>query len=129
MKTKSIAFLALLVVQVFVSIVYKISQTKGKYTYSPLSVIASAEFIKLCMSITALCFQLDLNTKSLSFVEKITSRLNASRLLIIKEVNATFILLTCGLASLYLINNQLAFVLFLFVNIALISISEECRNV
>ena len=47
--SKLFAFLSLLVVQVVVSVIYKFSQTKGKYTYSPLSAIASAEFIKLCM--------------------------------------------------------------------------------
>ncbi|CAF4962911.1 unnamed protein product, partial [Rotaria socialis] len=39
---KLLAFIALLIVQIVVSVVYKFSQTKGDYAYSPLSAIASA---------------------------------------------------------------------------------------
>ena len=125
--TKLIAFLGFLMVQVFVSIVYKFSQIKGTYSYSPLSVIASSEFIKLYTSITALTLQVTvpatINTTSLLNI--IFSRLTVSCQLIGREVNRTFIMFTCGLALLYLINNQLAFVLFLFVDMASISIFKS----
>ena len=62
--TKILAFLVLLFVQVLVSIVYKFSQTKGKYTYSPLSAIASAEFIKLCISLTFIWLSVSIDDSS-----------------------------------------------------------------
>jgi UDP-sugar transporter A1/2/3 len=117
---KILAFLSLLIVQVLVSIAYRFSQTNGRYAYSPLSAIASAEFIKLCISCTLLLYSTSTDeiTTAFSFSNMIYSRLSVCYTLFQQEVRKTFILYTFGLALLYVINNQLAFILFLHVNIA-----------
>ncbi len=48
---KKFAFVGLLCIQLLVSIVYKYSQTKGKYAYWPLAIIDCAEAIKLRINI------------------------------------------------------------------------------
>ena len=49
---KVLAFLSLVVVQVCVGVVYKLSQQNGSYRYNPSSALTIAEVIKLCMSLT-----------------------------------------------------------------------------
>jgi UDP-sugar transporter A1/2/3 len=122
-----LAFLSLLIIQVFISIVYKFSQTKGTYAYSPLSAIASAEFIKLCISLTFLLCSVSIDeiTTSFSVSNTISSRLLACYRLFQQEVKKMFIVYTFGLSLLYVINNQLAFVLYLYVDIASISMFKS----
>ena len=125
--TKILAFLVLLLVQVFVSIVYKFSQTKGKYTYSPLSAIASAEFIKLCISLTFIWLSVSIDDSSSN--NKIYNRFLACYAWFRKEVQSIFIAYTFGLALLYVINNQLAFVLYLYVDMASISMFKSFSSI
>jgi len=125
--TKILAFLVLLLVQVLVSIVYKFSQTKGKYTYSPLSAIASAEFIKLCISLTFIWLSVSIDDSSSN--NKIYNRFLACYAWFRKEVQSIFIAYTFGLALLYVINNQLAFVLYLYVDMASISMFKSFSSI
>ena len=125
--TKILAFLVLLFVQVLVSIVYKFSQTKGKYTYSPLSAIASAEFIKLCISLTFIWLSVSIDDSSSN--NKIYNRFLACYAWFRKEVQSIFIAYTFGLALLYVINNQLAFVLYLYVDMASISMFKSFSSI
>jgi len=119
--SKLFAFLSLLVVQVVVSVIYKFSQTKGKYTYSPLSAIASAEFIKLCMSCSFFIYN---NVTNWTMAD-----LSACLQLIKQQVQIQFVFYTFGLALLYVINNQLAFVLYLYVDMASIAMFKSLSTI
>lgn len=118
---KILAFLGLLTIQLLVSVVYKYSQTKGEYAYSPLAIIACAEAIKLCMS--SFLFLLYSST---------TDQVNESKTTVVDlikaQVTKVFLLHTFGLAVLYCLNNQLAFVLFLHVDPASISLFKSLSS-
>ena len=127
-ETKLLAFLSLLAVQVFVSIIYKFSQTKGTYAYSPLSAIAMAEGIKFMISLFMLFSTTtidDMISERSSFVKGCFYRFKTCWMLMTEQVSKRFIVFTYGLAVLYVINNQLAFVLFLHVDIASISMFKS----
>lgn len=108
-ETKLLAFLSLLTVQVFVSIIYKFSQTKGTYAYSPLSAIALAEGIKFMISIFMLFSTTmidDMINERSSFVKGCFYRFRTCWILMTQQVSKRFIVFTYGLALLYVINNQ-----------------------
>jgi hypothetical protein len=122
------AFFALLIVQVLVSVVYKCSQTNGKYVYSPLSAIASAEGIKLCMSAIAYayaCERLPSESKMGWLAARFVAGFTQASESIRRELTLQFMLYSGGLALLYMINNQLAFVLFLSVDMASIAMFKS----
>jgi drug/metabolite transporter (DMT)-like permease len=109
---KIFAFVGLLSIQLLVSVVYKYSQTKGDYAYSPLAIIACAEAIKLCMS--SFLFLFYSSTTVFSLIKE--------------QVTKVFLFNTFGLAVLYCLNNQLAFVLFLHVDPASISLFKSLSS-
>ncbi|CAF1386659.1 unnamed protein product [Adineta steineri] len=104
---KLFAFICLLIIQLFVSIVYKYSQTKGKYEYSPLAIITCAEAIK---------FLISSSLYSLNYLKIKNENENNFLKLIQNELSKKFLLNTFGLAFLYCLNNQIAFILFLRVD-------------
>lgn len=48
---RKVAFVGLIIVQVTIGIVYKLSQSNGHYTYNPASALVVAEFFKLLISV------------------------------------------------------------------------------
>jgi len=111
----------LLTIQLLVSIVYKYSQTKGKYAYSPLAIIACSEAIKLCMSSFLFLFQYSKDNQMKSSDTNIFE-------LIKSEVTKIFVLNTFGLSLLYCLNNQLSFYLYLYVDPASISLFKSLSS-
>jgi len=181
-----LSFSALVVVQVVVSVVYKLSQTNGGYSYSPSSALTIAELIKLSLSLGLIIYSAyrkktssgyfrlnqlneessninktengksspinsdpDVNDSSVAELlsEPVPQKANfVSPILrsrqsdepveslgimgtayhnIVKELTPSFILSIFGLALLYCINNQLAFVLFLYVDPASITLFKS----
>jgi hypothetical protein len=122
LQKKILAFICLLSIQLLVSVVYKYSQTKGQYAYSPLAVIACAEAIKLCMS--SFLFLLHSSTND--------DEINKSNINVFDSIKAqttkVFLFNTFVLAVLYCLNNQLAFVLFLHVDPASISLFKSLSS-
>ena len=114
----SFAFISLLCIQLLVSIVYKYSQTKGQYAYSPLAVIACAEAIKLCMSTSLFLYHFSPDDKERDSGAAVFSSIKA-------QLTKKFLSHTFLLAVLYCLNNQLAFVLFLYVDPASISLFKS----
>ncbi len=119
--TKLFAFVFLLTIQLLVSIVYKYSQTKGKYGYSPLAITACSELIKLCMSSFLFVFHY------LTVDEMKSSDLNIFEL-IKCQITKLFLLNTFCLSTLYCLNNQLNFYLFLYVDPASISLFKSLSS-
>jgi len=104
-----------------VSVVYKYSQTRGEYAYSPLAIIACAEAIKLCMSSSLFLFY--------SSTDDVVKNSNTTAFKLIKaQVTKIFLFNTFGLAVLYCLNNQLAFVLFLHVDPASIALFKSLSS-
>jgi hypothetical protein len=127
---KVVAFVSLLIVQVAVSLVYKFSQTNGRYSYSTISVITLAEIIKLCISLYLTFFWIILppseafENSTLSY-KYLFSKLVSYRLLAKQQLNRNFLIHTSVLALLYCINNQIAFILFQYIDLVTISLFKS----
>ncbi len=125
------AFAALAIVQISVALVYKFSQTNGNYSYSTASAIALAEIIKFCMSVYLTYFNAVSTNESsvnLSWKDKVYDKLIACRVMYKQQLSKPFLAYTFVLALLYCINNQLAFFLYKYVDIASVSIFKSLTS-
>jgi len=122
--TAVIAFFSLLAIQTSVALVFKFSQTNGKYEFFTSSAQTSAEVFKLALSV--LLFARDRSRRNgdekpgeapAGFAEDLATQLN-------------FRLVTqCGfLAALYCLNNQLAFVIFRWADAASITLIKSASS-
>jgi len=118
---KLIAFVCLLFIQIMVALVYEFSQTDGKYSYSTISAITLAEFIKFCISLFLTFFfavSIVGTSKKSDSINKLYDRFVLCRDLVREQLSKQFLVHTFVLASLYCINNQIAFILFQYVDVA-----------
>lgn len=124
-EVKIAVFFCLSIIQIVVVLVYKFSQTNGKYNYSTISAITMAEIIKFCVSLCVTFWSIS-STKeapmSFGVMETLFFRLDFCRREIQGQISKKFLLQTFNLAFLYGINNQIAFVLFQYVDIVSISL-------
>lgn len=122
---KPVAFFALFTIQIVVVLVYKFSQTNGKYNYSTVSVMAMVETTKFFMS---LCWTFWFSTSGkeiptyFSQKDNLSQRLNKYRQEIQGQINTNFLFHTFNLAFLYGVNNQITFALFQYVDVVPISL-------
>lgn len=124
-KIKIAVFFCLFIIQIVVVLVYKFSQTNGKYNYSTVSAITMAEITKFSISL-CVTFWSCISTKeiptSFSLIDRLSLRLNLCRREIQEQLSTKFLFHTFCLAFLYGINNQIAFVLFQYVDVVSISL-------
>jgi hypothetical protein len=133
---KLIVFVALVVVQVAVAVVYKIAQKDGtyllfsstiaiqsyssagtgKYSFSPASALVLAEIFKTMLSSILLIHSRDEHT--------LRDKIEAG-LLLIRETSPLFRLQTAALAFSYAVNNQIGFSVFLIADAASITLFKS----
>jgi len=110
---KVFLFLCLTAIMVFVGVIYKVSQTGSKYDYSPASAIVLAEIIKLLMSIGMDLYQ----TRSLTDTKNAFISCFKSHGIPIGI-----------LATMYAINNQLTFFLYIWSDPATVTLFKSCSS-
>ena len=122
--TAATAFISLLAIQTSVALVFKFSQTNGKYEFFTSSAQTSAEVVKLALSV--LLFARDRGRRSGEekrgdapggFADDLASQLSF-RLVAHCSV----------LAALYCLNNQLAFVIFRWADAASITLIKSASS-
>jgi len=99
-RLKLASFIGLIVIQSFIGVIYKVSiNSNGGYSYSPLSALTIAEFIKFCLSSMFHAREVGERSKFWSFLSLAKT----------KQVFTSIMFLSV----MYFINNQIAFYLFL----------------
>eukprot|EP01116_Phalansterium_solitarium_P021668 TRINITY_DN6827_c0_g1_i1.p1 TRINITY_DN6827_c0_g1~~TRINITY_DN6827_c0_g1_i1.p1 ORF type:complete len:387 (-),score=144.65 TRINITY_DN6827_c0_g1_i1:540-1700(-) len=119
LSVKLFAFFALAGIQVLIAFVYKASQKSGKYTFSPSSAIAMAEFFKFWISFV-------LHTRAsfkpgFTVTEAVRDGIVTAR----TEMSKNLMMHLFGLATLYCVNNQFSFVLFRLADPATINLFKS----
>ena len=118
-----LAFFTLFLITIAVVIVYKLSQVGGKYAYSPLSAITVAEFFKLCMS--AIFFTYHVYNQYETITNNNGSFFKYWIHEIITQTNYKAFFSIGGLGFCYFINNQLTFILFLYIDTASVTLFKS----
>ena len=111
--------------QIVVALVYKFSQTNGKYAYSTVSAITLAEIVKFFISLyLTFCFTVSTGDtlRNSTISNKLSSTLDLCVFEIRRQLNDKFLLQTFILALLYCINNQIVFILYQHVDVVSISL-------
>lgn len=111
-KWTVVAFLSLVTIQVTVGIVYKSAGSGSAYQFSPSLSLFLSETLKMCMAIGALVLFQD----------------HWKAVVLRHTNNAPLLMKTFGLASLYALNNLLAFELFLVCDPATMSITKSSSS-
>lgn len=121
---KVIVFFCLFIMQIVVVLVYKFSQTNGKYAYSTVSVMIVAEISKFLISLNLTICSHAVGEESLanSKLPNKFVRLSSCVVDIQRQISNKFLRQTFLLALLYCINNQIAFFLFQYVDVVTISL-------
>lgn len=117
MPSKWLFFFLLILLQVLVGILYKISQNNDRYTYSTYSVMTLAESGKFIISLVLYATQ----EADSSFVQLCKKLVNECSF-------PNFLRLTL-LAVMYFLNNQLAFTLFLWADPASINMLKAGSSI
>ena len=122
---KAVVSAGLFIIQIVVVLVYKFSQTDGKYNYSTISVITLAEMTKFCMSFS-MTLWFSVSTKdtltTTSLLYSISLKLKLCQREVRRQLSHKFLVHTFILAFLYGVNNQITFVLFQYVDVVSISL-------
>ena len=130
---KVLAFLALLIIQTGVALLFKMSQRNGKYNFSPGSAQTTAEVCKFWIS--AVLFRQEIlqpvriplsnSRDEESGFSVPPSLLEALQ----RQVDKRLLSHTGGLALLYCFNNQLAFALFRWADAASVTLVKSASSV
>ena len=111
---KAVAFTALLFTQTSVALLFKLSQRGHRYTYSTGSAQTSAEALKLAISIVM--FWRETVSKR---PQRADGLFNTNLVAEVRsQLSTVLVLRLSGLAALYAVNNQLAFLLFKYADMA-----------
>ena len=109
-KTKVLAGLALMCVQTTVGVLYKVSQhASGGFKYSTMSAVAIAEFVKLCISVSAHVSDRGHHAEGKS---KVATAWNSAK----TQLPLMSVAHIMTLSFLYAANNQLSFYVYRLVD-------------
>ncbi|KAI8998041.1 nucleotide-sugar transporter-domain-containing protein [Gaertneriomyces semiglobifer] len=106
MSPALLSFFGLITIQVSVGLVYKLSQRNGKYEFSTASAMTIAEFFKLIMAF--FMFSTDVCDRRTPFLVRVLSTYKQLQ----EQLSKPLVIKLFGLASLYAVNNHVAFATF-----------------
>lgn len=113
-----VAFFGLTAIHVSAAILYKYSQSGGKYEYSPATTLVLAEVFKILLSLVLHCVNTWEGDNRLSWWRRAVSSVRKSLSDAWRQVNARIAGQLCSLALSYAIYNQCQFLVFMWADAA-----------